>query len=217
MELADPHQEADVLGDPDPLFGTETMAELCVRQGRVRDAVSIYRRLLAVTPADDQPRRERWEGRLAALADPARRGQLEGHTLTDSRKAGQALPRLVRPPPPPAPPPRSAHRLPLVIREPIRSGQIVYAEKNDLIVLGPVNPGAQLIADGNIHVYSRLRGRAVAGAHGARQARIYCQRLDAELVGIDSVYLTADDIPPERLGLPAQIFVDSGRCVIAPL
>jgi septum site-determining protein MinC len=107
--------------------------------------------------------------------------------------------------------------LPLVIREPIRSGQIVYAEKNDLIVIGPVNPGAQLIADGNIHVYSRLRGRAVGGGQRGPPAPHDSPRREGELVGIDSVYLTADDIPAERLGLPAQIFVDSGRCVIAPL
>jgi septum site-determining protein MinC len=111
----------------------------------------------------------------------------------------------------------SPHRLPIVIREPVRSGQTVYAEKNDLIVLAPVNPGAQLIADGNIHVYSRLRGRAVAGAHGATEARIYCQKLEAELIGIDAAYLAADDIPLERMGLPAQIFLQSGRCVIASL
>jgi septum site-determining protein MinC len=93
----------------------------------------------------------------------------------------------------------------------------VYAEQNDLIVLGPVNPGAQLIADGNIHVYSRLRGRAVAGAHGATDARIYCQRLEAELIGIDSAYLSTDDIPQERWDKPAEVFLQSGRCVVRPL
>jgi len=107
--------------------------------------------------------------------------------------------------------------LPVTIREPVRAGQIVYAEKNDLIVVGAVNPGAQLISDGNIHVYGRLRGRAVAGAHGAREARIYCQRLEAELVGVDAAYLTADDIPPQHVGQPVQIFWRDGRCLIEPL
>jgi septum site-determining protein MinC len=103
------------------------------------------------------------------------------------------------------------------VRQPVRAGQIVYAEANDLIVLAPVNPGAQLLADGNIHVYAPLRGRAVAGVRGAREARIFCQRLEAELVGIDAAYVTAEDIAPELVGKPAQVSLEDGRCVIRPL
>jgi septum site-determining protein MinC len=113
--------------------------------------------------------------------------------------------------------PESGLRLPLLIRLPVRSGQVIYAENSDLIVLAPVNPGAELIADGNIHVYGALRGKAVAGAHGATEARIFCQRLEAELVGIDIVFLMRDQMPADRLGKPAQVLCEQGRCVIAPL
>jgi septum site-determining protein MinC len=187
-----------MLEDTGELFGTETMAELCARQGRLAEAVAIYRRLCA--RADDE-RHGRWSARLSELE-------------------AQAAKPVAAPAPTPAPPPvvvTPSHALPLIVRAPVRSGQIVYAQANDLIVLAPVNPGAQLMADGNIHVYGTLRGRAVAGVRGARDARIFCQRLDAELVGIDAAYLTADDIASEQRGKPAQIALSGGRCVVAPL
>jgi septum site-determining protein MinC len=182
------------------LFATETMAELCARQGRCADAAAIYRRLLE--GAIDDEKRARWTARLEALASAPERAAAS---------------------PPPAPPPSTSQppppelRLPLVVRQPVRSGQVVYAAGNDLIVLAPVNPGAQLIADGNIHVYAPLRGRAVAGAHGCQEARIFCQRLEAELVGVDTAYLACDDIPAERVGKPAQVFFDGGRCVVSSI
>ena len=73
-----------------------------------------------------------------------------------------------------------------------------------MIVLAPVNPGAQLMADGHIHVYAPLRGRAVAGVRGCSGAQIFCQRLEAELVGIDAAYIPADELPVELLGKPAR-------------
>jgi septum site-determining protein MinC len=73
------------------------------------------------------------------------------------------------------------------------------------------------VADGNIHIYGPLRGRAVAGAQGAADARIFCQRLEAELLAINGIYLVWDDIPPEALGRAAQVFVRDGRCFISPL
>jgi len=216
--------EDDEVPERGELFGTETMAELCVRQGRLPDALSIYRRLLADGTTDEE-RRERWRQRLQLLEHgpgtdsvpaapggrptPPRPAPPASMAAASSRVAAAALAGV------PARP--SLHKLPVVVRDPVRAGQIVFAERNDLIVLGPVNPGAQLIADGNIHVYSRLRGRAVAGAHGATDARIYCQRLEAELVGIDAAYITAEDIPPDRHGLPAQIVWQAGRCLILPL
>jgi Septum formation inhibitor MinC, C-terminal domain len=109
------------------------------------------------------------------------------------------------------------HRLPLVITQPVRSGQVVYARKNDLIVLGSVNPGGQVVADGNIHIYGALRGRAIAGAQGAAEARIFCQRLEAELLAISGVYLIWDDIPRATLGKPAQVSLQGEICLVAPL
>jgi septum site-determining protein MinC len=185
------------------LFGTETMAELCVRQGRLDDALAIYRRLVA--RADDA-RQPRWAARLRDLEaqGPARDGNAPA-------KAPEP------PPPAPAPPEVPAARPTLVVRDIVRAGQVVYAEGGDLIVLASVNAGAQLMADGHIHVYGALRGRAVAGVRGARDARVFCQRLEAELVGVDVGYVMADDLPPALLGKPAQVLLDGDRCVVKPL
>jgi septum site-determining protein MinC len=109
------------------------------------------------------------------------------------------------------------HKPPLVIRQAVRSGQQIYAEKTDLIVLAPVNPGAQLIADGNIHVYAPLRGRAVAGAKGFTEARIFVQKLEAELCAISGAYLTFDDIPKDRMGKPSQLHLQDGKVVLTAL
>ena len=196
--------------DAQELFGTETMAELCVRQGRLPDALAIYRRLCARGAGDE--RHARWSARLEVLEQQPAAGRASPER--DDAPPVAAPPPLVEAPSPPVVP---GHVLPLVVREPVRSGQIVYAQANDLIVLGPVNPGAELLADGNIHVYGPLRGRAVAGVRGAREARIFCLRLEAELVGIDVAYLTAEDLAPERFGKPAQIMLAEGRCVVAPL
>jgi septum site-determining protein MinC len=113
--------------------------------------------------------------------------------------------------------PAPSQRPPLVIRQAVRSGQVIYAQHADLVVLAPVNPGAEVIADGHVHIYSTLRGRAVAGAQGFAEARIFCQRLEAELVAVAGAYIMADDIPPERRGLPTQIYLDGGECRIAAL
>ncbi|HEY0713348.1 MAG TPA: septum site-determining protein MinC, partial [Polyangia bacterium] len=101
--------------------------------------------------------------------------------------------------------------------QPVRSGQVVYAAKNDLIVLGPVNSGGQVVADGNIHIYGALRGRAIAGAQGATDARIFCQKLEAELLAISGIYLIWDDIPRSHLGKPAQVSLRGDACQISSL
>jgi septum site-determining protein MinC len=94
----------------------------------------------------------------------------------------------------------------LVIDKPLRSGQQVYARGRDLIVLSMVNPGAEVIADGHIHVYAPLRGKAMAGARGNADARILTLCLEPELVSIAGVYRTSEvALPDEVLGKPAQI------------
>jgi septum site-determining protein MinC len=105
----------------------------------------------------------------------------------------------------------------LLLRAPLRSGQVVYAEQTDAIVLAPVNAGAELIADGNIHVYGALRGRALAGAHGNSEARIFCKSLEAELIAICGCYLRSDEIPEARRGKPAQIYLEKDQLVIIDL
>ena len=111
----------------------------------------------------------------------------------------------------------AVHVGPVVIHQPVRSGQVVYAQNNDLVVLASVNPGAQVIADGHVHIYAPLRGRAVAGAQGLLGARIFCQKLEAELVAISGAYMMPDEIPEGRRGKPAQIYLEAGECRIAPL
>jgi septum site-determining protein MinC len=209
------------------IFVTETMAELSARQGRIADAIGIYRRLLGgASSADD--RRAKWAARLSALeggaaAEPD--GDVEPYAdikispgvAAAVAPAAPAAPRDAVAPAAPAPGPEPALRLPLVVREPVRSGQIVYAQHGDLIVLAPVNPGAQLLADGNIHIYAPLRGRAVAGVRGAAEAQIFCFRLEAELVGIDAAFLLSDDIPAALRGRAVRIWLEAGRCWLAPI
>lgn len=101
-----------------------------------------------------------------------------------------------------------------LIEGPVRSGQQVYAQGGDLVVLSSVSPGAELLADGHIHVYGALRGRAIAGARGDDNARIFCQALDAELIAIAGCYQTADDMDPQKRGRPARIRLDRSMLVI---
>ncbi len=86
-----------------------------------------------------------------------------------------------------------------IISKPVRGGQQIYAQGCDLIVLGPVSPGAELLSDGNIHVYGPLRGRALAGIKGDGRARIFCQQLNAELVSIAGQYKVAEDLRRDPL------------------
>ncbi|EXI68218.1 MAG: Septum site-determining protein MinC [Candidatus Accumulibacter adjunctus] len=108
----------------------------------------------------------------------------------------------------PAPPPAPTSTRPptLFINRPLRSGQQVYARGGDLVVLAAVNAGAEVIADGSIHIYAPLRGRALAGANGAAEARILCTRFDAELVSVAGLYRTFDGgVPKELAGRAVQV------------
>jgi len=109
------------------------------------------------------------------------------------------------------------HTLTLTVKQPVRGGQVIYAQRADLVVLAPVNAGAQVIADGHVHVYGPLRGRALAGAQGMADARVFCQSLEAELVSVAGQYLLADEIPADRRGRPTQIFVENGSFHFLPL
>ena len=92
-----------------------------------------------------------------------------------------------------------------IISTPVRSGQQIYAKDSDLIILSQVGQGAEVIADGNIHIYGTLRGRAIAGASGNKEARIFCQSLQAELISIAGIYQVSDDLPADRIGQSSQI------------
>ena len=105
----------------------------------------------------------------------------------------------------------------LVVNEPVRSGQQIYAQGGDLIVTAPVGAGAELVADGHIHIYAPLRGRALAGVNGDTSARIFCQSLEAELVSIAGLYRVSEDIERRSWKQPVQIFLDQGYLRMEPL
>ncbi|VVC75271.1 Septum site-determining protein MinC [Aquicella siphonis] len=105
-----------------------------------------------------------------------------------------------------------------LITQPIRSGMQVYAGEGDLIVTTQVSPGAELMADGHIHVYGTLRGRAMAGVHGNQEARIFCRSLEADLVAIAGYYLTRDEIQlPQDKSSFIQIYLKSEQLQIETL
>lgn len=113
---------------------------------------------------------------------------------------------------PAEPPPTS-----LLRTEPVRSGQSVVFEHGDVTILGFVSSGAEIIAAGSIHVYGALRGRAIAGINGRGDARIFCRKLDPELLAIDGVYKTADDLDPALRGRAAQCWLDGDHLRAAAL
>ncbi|MFM7227568.1 MAG: septum site-determining protein MinC [Betaproteobacteria bacterium] len=105
-----------------------------------------------------------------------------------------------------------------VIDTPVRSGQRVYARGGDLVIMATVNAGAEVIADGSIHVYAPLRGRALAGAAGAADARIITTCMEAELVSIAGVYRTFDDGWPKELkAKPVQVLLQDDRLDLRPM
>ena len=100
---------------------------------------------------------------------------------------------------------------------PVRSGQQVYADNRDLTVVNTVGAGAEVIADGSIHIYGALRGRALAGAQGDESARIFCREFHAELVAVAGHYKVLEDIPAELRGKPVQVWLDQGQLKLAAL
>ena len=109
------------------------------------------------------------------------------------------------------------HVASVTVKQPVRGGQVIYAQRSDLVVLAPVNAGVQVIADGHVHVYGPLRGRALAGAQGMEDARVFCQSLEAELLSVAGQYCLADEIPVDRRGKPTQVFVENGSFHFLPI
>jgi septum site-determining protein MinC len=105
----------------------------------------------------------------------------------------------------------------LLLENPVRSGQSVVFTDGDVTVLGSVGSGAEIVAGGSIHIYGTLRGRAMAGVNGNSAARIYCQRIEAELLAIDGYYQTAEDIDATLRSRPAQAWLEGSTMKITPL
>lgn len=105
----------------------------------------------------------------------------------------------------------------MLIKQPVRSGQQIYARGGDLVVMSSVGAGAEVLADGHIHIYGNLRGRALAGVQGDTQARIFCNNLDAELISIAGQYKISDDIPQDAKNGLVQIYLDNDQMKIKGL
>lgn len=113
--------------------------------------------------------------------------------------------------------PAPAAQAGLIQTAPVRSGQQVYAESRDLTCLAAVGAGAEVLADGSIHIYGPLRGRALAGAQGNETARIFCREFHAELVAVAGHYKVLEDLPKELLGKPVQVWLEGGQLKLAAL
>ena len=103
----------------------------------------------------------------------------------------------------------------MVITTPVRSGQQIYAKDGDLIIIAPVSAGAEVLADGNIHIYGPLRGRALAGVKGDKTARIFCQSLEAELISIAGSYQVNEDLKKENWKKNIQAYLSGEQLVVS--
>lgn len=163
-------------------------------KSEARDAPSGQAQDAPESEARDAPQSEAWdapesEARDAPESDSAGGGEGQG---------GKPLPRT------------------LVIDEPVRSGSQIYAEGGDLVIMAKVGAGAEIRADGHIHVYGTLRGRAFAGAAGDTAARIFCRSFEAELVSIAGLWRVREDFDEELMGRPVQIHAEKDTLIIAP-
>jgi septum site-determining protein MinC len=151
---------------------------------------------------------------LPAIMSGGRNAQIGGGEIADREPRGGGVQVAAAPARPPEP-------ASLVLDQPIRSGQSVTHTAGDVTIIGSVASGSEVIAGGSIHVYGTLRGRAIAGLlgpgpNGARP-RIFCRRLEAELLAIDGVYKTADEISPSLQGRPVQAWLDGDELKVAAL
>jgi septum site-determining protein MinC len=197
--------DAQMRGSPELFAGRPMVADLSATSAAGPDAALIVldglesrgMRMVGVEGVD--PRvlaRTRWE-RLAT--------SLHGRDLVQPREAPAATPVAAQAPPS------------LLIEETVRSGRVIDFEAGDVIIVGAVASGAEVIAGGSIHVYGALRGRAIAGLRTGEGARIFCRRLEAELVGVARLYRTADNWGPDLHGRAVQIRCDRGALRLSAL
>lgn len=147
-----------------------------------------------------------------ALSDGRATPDVEAPAAAEPSEPAMAAPISVTPVPATQKAPTS-----LVVTEPIRSGQSLVFTEGDVTILGSVASGAEVIAGGSIHVYGTLRGRAMAGTMGNAEARIFCRRLEAELVAIDGYYKTAEDLDPAMRGKAVQLWLEGDSFKIESL
>jgi septum site-determining protein MinC len=178
---------------------------------------------VAIAGADESMREQAERLQLGWLAPlPERRRAAE---VAAARAEAQASPTAAEPgpapaddagraapadAPEPAAAPIAAPAGAMIVERPVRSGQQIYARDRDLVVVGDVSPGAEVIADGDVHIYGTLGGRAIAGARGRRDATIFTLDLQAELVAVCGIYRTFEEGPPaDRAGKPVRISLEA--------
>nr|WP_251044248.1 MULTISPECIES: septum site-determining protein MinC [unclassified Lysobacter] len=150
---------------------------------------------------------ERGEAGADAPAAPAPKREAPAPAAEPARAARAAAPAATA----------AASSVGMIQSTPVRSGQQIYADNRDLTVLTTVGAGAEVIADGSVHIYGPLRGRALAGAQGNTKARIFCREFHAELVAIAGHYKVLEDIPKELRGKAVQIWLEDEQIKIAAL
>ncbi len=150
-----------------------------------------------------------WEG-LEAWGRP-----LPGGKPGRPMEIAEPAPKPVAAPPVVAPMPVAATSL--LVNQSLRSGQSIAHEHGDVTILGSVASGAEIVAGGSIHIYGALRGRAIAGMVGTPGSRIYCRKFHAELVAIDGVYQTAEDMPRARIGAATCVWLEGDAMKFAAI
>lgn len=150
-------------------------------------------------------------------ADPSELGPELPPLLRSGRVAGEAIEIDLKPGPEKAAAAPRREPASLLVDYPVRSGQTIYFPDGDVSVLGSVASGAEIVAGGSIHIYGTLRGRAMAGSTGDARARIFCQKIEAELVAINGYYRTADEIEESLRGRPSQAWLDGQVLAIAAI
>jgi septum site-determining protein MinC len=180
---------------PVALRGPESLSELATGVG------------MAFIPSHGK----RGEGAMESLVEESAQQQLdvEKQPVAQAAAQTQAEPEIASP--------VSEHRTTKVITQPVRSGQQVYAPGADLIVLAQVSEGAEVLADGHIHVYGPLRGRALAGVKGDESARIFCQSMEAELLSVAGHFKVHEDLRSDHWKKPAQIYYQADTLHVTPL
>lgn len=155
-------------------------------------------------------------------ADPAQLGPelpplLSGRAVNSNEIIALARPEPTTPAEAPPPPPAPKQPASLLVDRPVRSGQSIIYPEGDVSVLGSVGSGAEIVAGGSIHIYGTLRGRAMAGHMGNSRARIFCQKIEAELLAINGYYRTAEEIDASYRGRPMQAWLNDNVMMITAL
>lgn len=205
---------SDFFEDEFAVIDVSNIADANIEWDRLVALLKKYR-LNAVAVRGAAPEMERQIRAQGLALDDGGKPQRDPH---EAPAAPPLIPVAAPAPAPAAAAPAQAAAGTMIVDQPVRAGQRIYARGCDLVVTAVVNNGAEIIADGSIHVYAPLKGRALAGASGNPESRIFAQSMEPELVSIAGVYRTFDDgFPKDAAGQPAQIRLVGDRLDILPL